>query len=309
MRTPPITIPASDGKPLTLYAWLPEQAPRGIVHFSHGMSEHGQRYADIAHFLNQAGFAVYAHDHRGHGATASSPVELGHYADEDGWNKVVSDIGTINAYIRNAHPGLPVFLFGHSMGSFIVRAYLLRAANTVQGAVISATGFEQSPIARLLRSIAALVGRRKGFAVPSRFMSKLVFGTFNLQFLPAKTPFDWLSRDPETPRKYIADPLCGFDCSPQLWVDLFGGIIAMEAAEKQAGCLPASLPVWLLAGTRDAVSMGGKGIKQLAKRYQKAGVESVSVTLYPGGRHEMLNERNRDEVYADLLGWLNQQLA
>ncbi len=300
-------LPAVDGHAIALTHWLPAEPAKAVLQIAHGMAEHSLRYGDFAAYLNERGIAVYAHDHRGHGRSAR-PADLGHYADQDGWSKVLADMKTVNDTIHARHPGLPVFALGHSMGSFILRAYLLAHAATLQGAIISATGFQQTPVAKLLRGIAGWTGRRNGFKQSSKLLSGLVFGSFNVQFFPTKTSFDWLSRDPATPRDYIADPLCGFDCTAQLWSDLCNAIVAMEAQERQPACLPAELPVHLLAGSRDPVSMGGRGCRQLGKLYQAAGVRNVSVTLYPGGRHEMLNESNRQQVYADLAGWLERHL-
>lgn len=300
-------LTAADGHSIALSHWLPAGPAKAVLQIAHGMAEHSLRYADFAAYLNDRGIAVYAHDHRGHGRSAR-PADLGHYADQDGWSKVVADMKTVNEVIHARHAGTPVFALGHSMGSFILRAYLLAHAGTVQGAIISATGLQQTPVAKLMRGIAGWVGRRNGFKKSSKLLNSLVFGSFNLQFFPAKTAFDWLASDPATPRQYMADPLCGFDCTAQLWCDLFTAIVAMEAQEKQPACLPADLPVHLFAGSRDPVSMGGRGCRQLGQRYQAAGVRDVSVTVYPGGRHEMLNESNRQQVYADLAGWLEGRL-
>lgn len=294
---------ADDGETLHAACWLPDGAPRAVVLISHGMSEYAVRYHRFAQTLTAAGYAVYAHDHRGHGA---APRLRGHFAADGGWDKVVADVDTLRRHAAEQHPGLPVMLFGHSMGSFIARAYFLRHGAALSGLALSATGYRQRPLAWLLRGLARLVARFGSPERPSRLLARLIFGSFNLGFLPARTGMDWLSRDPAEVDKYLADPLCGFDPCPGLWIDLFGGIIAMERGEAQGDELPRRCPVWLLAGSRDPVSLGKLGLGQLEIRYREAGLLDVQTTVYPGGRHEMLNETNRAEVEQDMLRWLER---
>lgn len=299
-------LPQPDGHRIATYYW-PQAAARRVVVIAHGMAEHAARYAGFAQALNQQGCAVWAYDHRGHGQSVHDG-RLGHFADEQGWDKVVGDLASVLQQVRAQHPGLPVLLFAHSMGSFVARALMLRPGKLIDGLILSATGFRQSAIARVMAGIAAVAGRRQGWDQPSAMMRKLVFGTFNLRFVPSRTQFDWLSRVPAEVDAYIADPLSGFDCSAGLWRDLFLGIVELEAAEARGADL-IDVPVWLLAGSHDPVSMGGKGCRQLADRYQAVGLHDVSVTVYPQGRHEMLNESNREQVYADLFAWMDQRFT
>jgi len=292
---------ADDGVRLAGLCWMPETAPRGVVQIIHGMSEHARRYAGFAERLAREGCAVYAIDQRGFGASALG--HLGHFADADGWNRVLADQRQLAQRLRGDHPGVPLFLFGHSMGSFIARAFLLRDGDLLAGLILSATGFRQARLARLLRWVAS---RQRAQKVPSRLMSRLVFGSFNLRFLPARTPFDWLTRDPAEVDAYIDSPWCGGECSPRLWQDLLSGIIELESAEDAGDGLP-DIPVLQVAGTRDPVSLGGLGHKQLAQRYRRAGMHDLTTRLYPGGRHEMLNETNREEVFGDVVGWITEK--
>lgn len=300
------TLRAADGHAIAAYHW-PQPSARRVLVIAHGMAEHAGRYDAFARFMNQQGCEVWALDHRGHGQSVHDGRQ-GHFADSDGWSKVVGDLACLLEHARQRSPALPVLLFGHSMGSFVARAVLLARPKLVDGLVLSATGFRQTALARVLAGIAAVAGRRQGWDQPSAMMRKLVFGTFNLRFMPSRTPFDWLSRVPAEVDAYIADPLAGFDCSAGLWRDLFLAIVAMEAAEAKGSELP-DVPVWLLAGSHDPVSMGGKGCKQLAARYQAAGLHDVSVTIYPQGRHEMLNESNREQVYVDFSAWMAQRFT
>ncbi|SME92426.1 alpha/beta hydrolase [Pseudogulbenkiania subflava] len=294
------TLDAADGEILRGWCWLPVTAPRAVVLIVHGMGEHAARYRRFADRLAEAGYAVYAHDQRGHG---ERPRRRGWFAAEEGWNKVVDDVDTVRAHAAARHPGVPLLLFGHSMGSFVSRAYLLRHGQGLAGLVLSATGYRQAWLARLMRRVAGLAGRRGGMTTPSRGMSRLVFGSFNLSFLPARTTVDWLTRDPAEVDRYLADPLCGFDFTPALWQDLFGGIIALEAGEKRGRDLP-HCPVLLMTGSRDPVSLGRYALRQLARRYRRAGLDDITLRVYPGGRHEMLNEINREAVTADILAWM-----
>lgn len=298
-------LTASDGADIHGCYWLPAGEPRAVVVISHGMSEHGARYQVLAQKLVLAGYAVYAHDHRGHGDHAPLP---GWFAEQGGWQRVVDDVREVVDYARQQHER-PVVLYGHSMGSFIARAFMLRYGQRLSGLVLSATGYRQRYLSRVMRGVARLAARLGGANEPSTFMTALVFGSFNLGFLPARTRLDWLSRDPAQVDAYIADPLCGQHPTPQLWIDLFGGIIELELGEADGRALPKACPVWLQAGSRDPVSLGKFGLGQLASRYRAAGMQDVSVTVYPGGRHEMHNETNRAQLEADLLAWLNRITA
>jgi alpha-beta hydrolase superfamily lysophospholipase len=300
-------VAADDGFSLAAMRWVPRD-PRAVIQISHGMAEHAARYAPFAVACAAAGLAVYAHDHRGHGGSIDDATPLGFYAENGGWVKVVGDLDTVHRQARGEHPSLPVFLLGHSMGSFVARAYLLEHGAQLSGAILSATGWRAGPMNQALRWVALRECRKHGPRAPSPLMTKLVFGAFNLPFLPARTSVDWLSRDPAAVDAYVADPLCGFDCSGQLWADLLAGSSAIEKAEDVPSRLPASLRLLLIAGSNDPVSMGGIGHAQLARRYRAAGNEDVDDRRYPGGRHELLNETNRDEVSADIIGWIARRI-
>ncbi|WP_240902539.1 alpha/beta hydrolase [Aquitalea denitrificans] len=302
------TLPAADGHRIHGCCWQPPatQAVRAVVLICHGMSEHAARYQPLALQLAERGIAVYAHDHRGHGPHAA---HHGWFAAADGWDKVVADVDSVRQYIASHHPGLPLILLGHSMGSFIARQYFLQHGAQLAGLVLSATGYRQRPLAWVLRQLARLAGKLGGANLPSAFMARLIFGSFNLGFFPARTRVDWLSRDTAQVAAYQADPLCGFDPTPGLWADLFGGIMALEQGEADArSSLPRACPVYLLAGSRDPVSLGRLALGQLEIRYRDAGLQDVSSKVYPGGRHEMFNETNREQVVADLQIWLERVL-
>lgn len=301
------TFPAADGVTLARYHW-PADQPRRIVVIAHGMAEHAARYDDFARFLNQHDCDVWALDHRGHGRSVHDGRK-GHFADHDGFRAVVGDLTRLAELAREQHPDLPMVVFGHSMGSFITRMAVLNRPGLFDGVVLSAPGFRQAPLARWMARLAGWDGRRHGFDKPSALMRKLVFGTFNLRFKPKRTGFEWLSRDNAEVDAYVADPDCGFDCTPRLWQDLFSAIVNMETREAGGSTLSTKLAVWLLAGSHDPVSMGGRGCRQLASRYLGMGLRDVVVSIYPEGRHEMLNETNRQQVYDGMVTWLNRRFG
>lgn len=291
----------ADGHAIQVCHWPPASPVRGVILLSHGMSEYGARYDRLAKVFAAAGYAVYAHDHRGHG---KQPAIRGWFAERDGWQRVLDDLDEVRRHAALDWPGAPLYLLGHSMGSFIARAYFLAHGEGLAGLMLSATGYRQAMLARGMRGIARLAGRKGRSTQPSVFMATLVFGSFNLGFRPTRTPVDWLTRDQGEVDRYLADPLCGFAPTPSLWVDLFGGIIVMEKGEKRGKGLNTACPVLLFAGSRDPVSLGKIGLNQLKRRYLAAGLTDVQVRVYPGGRHEMHNETNRHELEADLLAWL-----
>jgi alpha-beta hydrolase superfamily lysophospholipase len=299
-------LDASDHTRLYVNAWMPLTGPRAVVMLSHGMAEHSGRYARLGAALTEAGFALYAHDQRGHGRTAANGV-LGHYAEQDGWNKVVGDLASLSASIGQRHPGVPVFLLGHSMGSYIAQAYLLHHSASVQGAVLSGSNFQPVSLYRSAAVIARLERWRQGATGRSAIIEFLSFGSFNKAFKPVRTPFDWLSRDQEEVDKYLNDPLCGFRCTNQFWLDMLGGLQQISKKSNLAQ-IDKSLPILIIGGECDPVSEG-KRLKDLASALTDTDHALVTLKLYPQARHEILNETNREAVTRDLLAWLEQALS
>ena len=303
------SLTASDGFPVSVFRWSPAGQARAALQIVHGMAEHAARYSPFAERCAAAGIAVYAHDQRGHGSSIHGEATRGHFADDAGWSKVLGDVRAVQQRLRDERPGVPVFILGHSMGSFVTRAHLLEHDVGVSGAILSATGWRAGLLNALLGWVAAREARTLGARAPSARMRSLVFGTFNLRLRPARTAFDWLSRDPAVVDAYMADPLCGFDCSGQLWADLFAAIRDIERAEASPTRLARTLPLFLMAGTHDPVSMGGLGHGQLAARYRAAGNTDVDDRRYPEARHELVNETNREEVWRDVIGWIDARVS
>lgn len=294
-----------DNNRLFVNAWLPATSPGAVIMLSHGMAEHSGRYARLGQTLSAAGFALYAHDQRGHGKTAEHGVS-GHFADSDGWSKVVDDLASLAGAIGEKHPGIPLFLMGHSMGSYIAQAWLMHHGASLQGAILSGSNYNPVSVYRGARLIAWLERLRQGKTGRSALIEWLSFGSFNKAFKPTRTRFDWLSRDPEQVDRYIHDPLCGFRCTNQLWLDLLHGLIKISKRSNLAQIDP-GLPLLIIGGECDPVS-DGKRLKVLARVLAEVGHRVLELRIYPLARHELLNELNRDEVTRDLIDWLQHAL-
>jgi len=312
MQESEFRVAARDGTSIFVRAFLERatatETPRAIVLISHGMAEHGARYARLAAILTAHHYAVYVPDHRGHGHTPASSADLGHYADDDGWEKVVSDLHEVLDAAKARHPGVPVFLLGHSMGSYIARGLAFRRGDALAGLLLSGTTHDHPLAYQAPRVIVAAERARLGKRGKSAIVKKLTFDAFNKRFEPARTPCDWLSRDPAEVDKYVNDPLCGFECTTQLWWDLLGGMVEM-CTPRNVARMPKTLPIYVLAGERDPVNNRLAGIRKLQAALETAGIESVTCRVYPGARHELLNETNRDEITKDLVAWLDSQLT
>lgn len=282
------TFSGRDGIAVTAYRWLPGEAGdpvRGIVQITHGMGEHALRYLPLAEALTARGFAVYAQDHRGHGATAGGPENFGVLGD-DGWAQLVTDIGLLSAHARTEHPGAPLVLLGHSMGSFAVQQFLVADGTPPDAVVLSGT------------ALLDLMEQGLDLSAP------LDLSSFNAPF-EQRTGFEWLSRDPAQVDAYVADARCGFG------IDL-PGTQAMFAAGRPLGDvatlkrIPGGLPVYVVVGDEDPVNAGLALVRPLIERYAEAGLHDVTLKVWPGARHEVFNETNRDEIIADLLSWLDR---
>lgn len=293
------TIQVSDGASVSYRCWYAEQ-PQAFIHILHGMSEHSGRYSELAKYLVNSGFQVYAHDHRGHGETAAIK-DLGNWPD-NGWSRVLADVGEVNQMIHNVAGEAPVFLVGHSMGSFIALGYAIQKSETISKLVLSGSSFVNPAVAYLAKTIPKVEAVRMGPEGKSFLVHAMSFGSYNRKFQPTRTAFDWLTREPHFVEEYIADVKCGFMCSNKLWLELLGGMAEIFSSDSQKN-IRADLPVYILGGALDPVG-GSSGLSKLAESLTKSGLERVDLRLYPEGRHEMFNETNRTEVYEDLVQWL-----
>ena len=295
-----------DGFEIFIYKWLPEgRAPKAVVQIAHGAAEHALRYERFARFLNQAGYAVYANDHRGHWKTAGSLDRAG-IAGPDGWNGMVGDLKLISDTIRSEYPELPFFFFGHSMGSFLAQRYIQLWGTGLAGVVLSGTSGSLGDVDSTISLLEQII-QAQGRAAPSEAFGQM-FAGFNAAFEPVRTGFEWLSRDEAEVQKYVDDPWCGFPFSNGLVLDMFKGAADIWSDESEAR-IPKGLPVLMVSGALDPVGANTAAVSLLASRYQAQGIQDLTVKFYEQARHELLNETNHAEVQEDILAWLDQHLV
>lgn len=293
------TITTKDKETIQIRRW-PVATPKATLQILHGMAEHCDRYKDFAEYLQSHDIEVIAHNHRGHGER----TPIGHFADEHGWELVLDDVQSIQA---TANPDVPVFVFGHSMGSFIARDFLARHNNKTAGVILSGSNQQHPALFHAAQGLASLLAKLQGKRHPSSIMNFLSFGAFNNHFKPIRTEFDWLCRDSATVDQYIADPLCGNLSSLGFWQDFMGG---MTKVHSQAGlkAIP-KMPILILGGDKDPVGRMGKGFYELEKQLQRNGHQQVGCKVYAGARHELINETNKEEIWLDIKDWLLAQLT
>lgn len=298
----------SDSRVLSYRVWMPAKGSVivAVVHILHGMAEHSERYGDFAKFLNTKGIAVFAQDHRGHGASIEND-EKGFFADCDGWQKIADDTFEISSAIATELPGIPLFLFGHSMGSFLARTVMVQHPELYDGVIIMGTGAGQGLVGTIGQYIAKKEVMKNGPHKPSQKMHNLGFNSYNKKFQPGPTGFEWLSRDNEQVKKYIADPLCGFVCTGEFYKDLLTGV-AFANSRANAGKLPKDLPLLIISGSMDPVGNFSKGVNKVYNLYREAGLADVTLNLVDGARHELLNETNRKEIFQYLLAWIKDHI-
>lgn len=307
---------ASDAAELFCYRWLPRGTPRAVVLVAHGMGEHAGRYTTFGEPLAERGYAVFAHDQRGHGRSAA-PDSLG-VLGPDGWNRMIEDVHELHRHLLGRHPGVPIMLFGHSMGSMVALQYVQRHCDHVRGGpplgglVLSGTPGLGSPLSLfMVHTIARFERWRLGADAESTLLQKFLFGDANKAFegngAAERSGFEWLSRDPVEVKRYVDDPFCGFVLRAGSLCDLFVGARRATRAEAFTG-IPKALPVYVMGGSDDPVHEEQKNLKRLYAAFDAAGLLRVTRKLYRNGRHEMLNEVNRGEVIDDVVKWLDRAL-
>ena len=289
------------------YRWLPEEAPRAVVQIVHGIADHATRYEEFAEFLNSQGYLVVAQDHMGHGDSITEEAPQGYW--NGGWFAGVEDTYQLYLDTRKKYPGLPYVLFGHSMGSFIARSILARYPDSgIDAAVICGTGWLNPVALRGGRLTADLVCRKEGQMHYSSLLQKLMFGSYNARIDNPRTENDWISRDQDHVDAYNADPLCGFVPTAGLVREMLDGVIYIQSPKNLAR-MKKDLPVLFIAGGEDPVGGYGKGVEQTVSEFAKAGMVGLSKKIYPGGRHEILGETNKKEVFSDVANWIKSVLT
>ena len=291
--------------------WLPESgSPRGVVLLVHGMSEHISRYDGFARFLNEKGMAVAGHDQLGHGHTAANAEELGYMCQGNPCQAMVDDIHKLRQGIEKVYPGLPVFILGHSMGSFLVRTYLCQFGEGLKGAVIMGTGDTPPVMASMALFMTRSEAGIRGWHYRSRILQNIVIGgnqykAFNMDGTqPEKS---WLTKDADVVCRYYSDPFCAFNFTLNGFEALFSAVL-YAAQEKNLIHVPVELPLYFVSGDQDPVGSMGEGVRRAAEKYRKAGMTHVDMHLFSGDRHEILNETDRDQVYEDIWSWLRKQM-
>ncbi len=276
---------------------------RGIVQIAHGVAEYGARYELFADYLCRNGFVVVANDHLGHGLSRVEDRPMVYLGDENGWDNVVEDMESIRVRTAEVFPGKPYFFFGHSMGSFLTRTYLIRHPGTLTGCVLCGTGHMKALIVAAGKMVADAEIKRLGRTAYSERIDQLAFGAYNTRFAPNRTAFDWLSVNEKNVDAYINDPLCGGRTTLGLFRDMMGGIGIITDRANMAK-MDKNLPVFFIAGDKDPVGDMGKGVETAYRCFKKVGMRDVSIKLYHGLRHEILNEKTNQYVFLDVLNWL-----
>ncbi|KAB8131742.1 alpha/beta hydrolase [Gracilibacillus oryzae] len=295
----------SDQIPVYLRMWNQVKSPRAIVQIVHGMAEHIERYDDFATFLNSQNILVYGNDHRGHGRTGEKQNKMGYFCHEDGFDRAVRDLMEITECIQQKNPALPIFLIGHSMGSFFTRRYLtLHKERNVSGVVLIGTGYQPSSILKAGKALVKSISRIKEKTAPGQFMNKLTFNQYNKR-TEKETEFDWLSTDRELVREYIKDPLCGFIPTNQFFYDLYEGIDKIQQ-KRAIAQINKQIPLLFLSGEDDPVTNYGEGMNSVARLYPS---DDKELKIYPKMRHEILNEHEKEIVFRDILNWINKQIT
>lgn len=287
--------------------WIPAAPPRAVLQLSHGIMEHIGRYDNFARYMADRGILVVGNNHLGHGKMAAESGNLGFFADENGWMTVVQDMHQLYQLEHAKYPDLPYFILGHSMGSFLTRTYLTLYPNELRGAILSGTAQTPKAINNLGLIVAAV---EKKIVTPkgkSKRLNQLCFGSYPKKFSPAKTKYCWISSDEEIENAYLSDPFCGFIPTASMFSDMLEGIKYITD-KKNLIKMQKDLPIYFFSGALDPVGETGKGVKRAYESFLSVGCTDVSIKIYPNGRHEMLNETNRDEVYRDILDWIECKL-
>ena len=286
---------------------VPDAEPRAIVQIIHGIAEYIDRYDEFMSFLADNGIIAVGTDHLGHGKSIESEEQTGFFAYDNGWDYAVRDEEVLRLAMHENYPELPIIVFGHSMGSFMARTLLIRYPDAFNAAIISGTGNQGAALVNGGLFMGNLVTGLKGAHHYSKFLNNLAFGSYNKIYDNPKTEYDWLSRDEANVQKYIDDPLCGFIPSCSLFRDMMTGV-KFITNKKNLTAMNKDMPVYFMSGDMDPVGECGKGVQKAYNNFLEAGMKDVSIKLYPGGRHEMLNEINKDEVYTDILTWLGSKI-
>ena len=283
--------------------WIPEGEVKGVLQICHGMVEYINRYHDFAEYMCERGYYVTGHDHLGHGKSIRNEEDYGYFEEKKGNQFVIGDIQKLREMTIEKYPDVPYYMLGHSMGSFLLRQYLTMYGKGLSGAIIMGTGYQRSAVLNMGQLVCRVIAAFKGWRYRSRFVDKLSFGSYNKRFEPGETSKDWITSDKDHRQKYVNDPLCSFMFTLGGYYQMFEGMKVLTRKESMER-IPKDLPVLFVAGADDPVGAFGKGVEKVYKKYKTAGMQQVSMHLYEGDRHEILNETDREQVYEDLYQWI-----
>lgn len=282
----------------------PSKKPKAIVQLSHGMVEHINRYNEFSEFLLSHDIFVYGNDHRGHGKTAEKQGLFGYLAKENGFEHTTNDLFEVTKRIKQDYPDTPLYLLGHSMGSFLARNYIRQNSELIEGVILSGTGYFPRITSRIAKMIASTLPPKE----KSPLMNSLAFGSYNKRIKDKRTNFDWLSRDNKMVQSYMEDPLCGHIPTARFFHDLMTGLVLIHNRKSIKSVRP-NLPILFISGSEDPVGNYGKGVWKTANLYHDAGVKDTMVMILDQGRHELLNEKDRDLVYDEILHWIEARMG
>lgn len=300
--------PSADGKTkIHAVEWRPEKEPVGVLQIAHGVTEYILRYEEFAEYLTDKGFIVVGNDHLGHGKSIAEGAKPMYFGPKGSWNWVVKDIKSLKDMAKEKYPDIPYYMLGFSLGSFVLRTFLIDYPGDLDGAILMGTG-QMSPIAiKIAKFMANKEAKKAGEENSTPTIHQLTFGTYNKIFAPNRTEYDWLCANEQALDEYIADPQKGGDFSAGLFRELLDGML-YSSSEKKVWWMDKKLPVLLISGDKDPVGDRGKGVRATEKVLRKAGVKDISVKMYSGLRHDILHEKEKDQVYADVYNWLNEKV-
>jgi alpha-beta hydrolase superfamily lysophospholipase len=310
MKSDNFNFNANDGTNLVVYRWLPDSniKIKAAVHIIHGMGEHAGRYQEFADRLTEAGYAAYSMDQRGHGKTAESPEQFGHFAAKDGWDLVLDDLKKLTGLIKKEHDDkIDIFLFGHSSGSFLSRDYMILDGKSLRGVILCGSATSPKLPGYFGIVISKYLIKKYGPKKQSSLHLKLVFDRYNSFFKPNRTDSDWATRDTKKVDQLVKDPYCYRTFSSAFYLDLIRTLFRINKLSNIQK-IPKDIPVLFISGTMDALGGFTRGISEVYRKFKKAGIEDVNLKLYQDARHELVNELNREEVYRDIIEWFDLRL-
>ena len=303
-------FPSKDGNTeIHTIEWKPAGQVRAVLQMCHGMVEYIDRYSEFAEYLCSHGFYVVGNDHLGHGKSIQSKSEYGYFHEKYGNSCILGDMHTLHQRTAKKYPGVPYFMLGHSMGSILLRQYIQIYGNELDGAILMGVVQEQPQVVLSAgKNLCRVMSVFRGWHYRSNLVDNMVLGSFNKKFQPNKTRADWVTSDQERLEAYCADPLCSFKFTVNAYYHMLAGMKKMQKPEA-VFMIPKHLPILFAAGTEDPCGGMGKGVRKIYDKYKKAGIKDVSLQLYAGDRHELLNETDRTQVYLDLYDWMESKIS